>query len=310
MAEDPLARNRGRVMSHEDDAAEYFETRSKKGRGMATASLELIEIMHKAAKAAQPITGRGIGYKLFALDLISSMKEMPKVYRLLRIAREKQIIPWEWIVDETRELERAGSWDDPAAFVRTVRRAYRRDFWKLQPKRVEVWSEKGTVRGVLAPVLNEYGVGFRVLHGFNSATGVYDVASDGDERKLSVIYVGDYDPSGMYMSEKDLPQRLERYGGSHIEITRLAIMEADVPYLSTFHVSEKKKDPRYSWFVKHYGKLCCELDAMDPNMLRDLVEEAIKDEIEPEAWERCEKCQKAEQESLQTVLDAWSGGSE
>jgi hypothetical protein len=42
------------------------------------------------------------------------------------------------------------------------------------PDRVEVWSEKGTVRGVLDPVLKEYGVGFRVMHGFGSATSVYD----------------------------------------------------------------------------------------------------------------------------------------
>ena len=35
------------------------------------------------------------------------------------------------------------------------------------------------------------------------------------------------------------------------------------------------------------------------------VEEAIKDEIEPEAWERCEKVNKAEQELLRTVLDEW-----
>ncbi len=49
-----------------DDAArEYFETRSKKVRGMARASIELIEAMSTVAEAAQPITGRGIGYKLF-----------------------------------------------------------------------------------------------------------------------------------------------------------------------------------------------------------------------------------------------------
>ena len=47
---------------------------------------------------------------------------------------------------------------------------YRRDYWNQQPVRVEVWSEKGTVRGVLQPVLDEYGVGFRVMHGFGSAT--------------------------------------------------------------------------------------------------------------------------------------------
>ena len=39
-----------------------------------------------------------------------------------------------------------------------------------------MWSEKGTIRGVLKPVLDEYGVGFRVMHGFGSATEVHDVA--------------------------------------------------------------------------------------------------------------------------------------
>ena len=66
-------------------------------------SLDLIEAMYTAAKAAQPITGRGVGYKLFTLGLIPSMatSEMAKVYRLLRIARERDDIPWDWIVDET-----------------------------------------------------------------------------------------------------------------------------------------------------------------------------------------------------------------
>ena len=43
---------------------------------------------------------------------------------------------------------------------------YRRDYWDQQPVRLEVWSEKGTIRDVLQPVLDEYGVGFRVMHGF------------------------------------------------------------------------------------------------------------------------------------------------
>jgi hypothetical protein len=29
-----------------------------------------------------------------------------RLYRLLKEARERGIIPWSWIVDETRELER------------------------------------------------------------------------------------------------------------------------------------------------------------------------------------------------------------
>jgi hypothetical protein len=35
---------------------EHFETRSKKGRGMARRSLDLIEAMYAKAEAPQPIT--------------------------------------------------------------------------------------------------------------------------------------------------------------------------------------------------------------------------------------------------------------
>src|SRR5215813_13725871 len=99
---------------------EHFGTGIKKGRGMAQRSLDLIEAMHAAAEAAQPITGRGIGYKLFTQGLIPSMatNEMQRVYRLLKEARERAIIPWEYIVDETRSLERVSAWDDPADFAR------------------------------------------------------------------------------------------------------------------------------------------------------------------------------------------------
>jgi hypothetical protein len=116
-------------------------------------------------------------------------------------------VPWEWIVDETRELEKSPTWDDPEAYIRVVSRSYRRDFWGLQPVRVEVWSEKGTVRGVLAPVLDQYGVGFRVMHGFSGATTLREVAQDNDDRPLIILYVGDYVPA------KDLCNVCSR--GSH-----------------------------------------------------------------------------------------------
>jgi hypothetical protein len=64
-------------------------TYSKKVRGMARESLELIDAMRVKAKAAKPITGRGVGYKLFTAGLILSTErqEMQRVYRLLKEAR-------------------------------------------------------------------------------------------------------------------------------------------------------------------------------------------------------------------------------
>jgi hypothetical protein len=286
---------------------EHFETRSKKVRGMAQASIELIEAMRIAAEAAQPITGRGIGYKLFTAGWLPSMDKanMQRVYRLLKEAREQGMIPWEWIVDETRKVERVSTWRNPEAYARAVARSYRRDFWDQQPVRVEVWSEKGTVRGVLAPVLDEYAVGFNVLHGFSSATAIYDAAQSDNVRPLIVLYVGDWDPSGLCMSERDLPDRLARYGGNHITLKRIALTEDQLTGLPSFPAADKKDDKRFGWFVKNFGDRCWELDALDPNDLRERVEQEIKALIEPIAWQRCAIVNDAEQESLRTILDSW-----
>jgi hypothetical protein len=283
------------------------ETCSKKVRGRAQRSLDLIEAMYTAAEAAQPITGRGIGYKLFTAGLIPSMSrnEMQRVYRLLKEAREEGIVPWNWIVDETREIERVSTWDNPADYARCVAQSYRRDFWNQQPHRIQVWSEKGTVRGVLAPVLDEYAVGFLPVHGFSSATAAHDLAEDDDGRDLIVLYVGDFDPSGMFMSEQDLPTRFVKYDGGHIKLRRIALTFPQTLGLPSFPASDKRKDPRYKWFRSNYGEECWELDAMDPNDLRDCVEREIVELIEPEAWRRCEVVNAAEQDSLRTILDKW-----
>ena len=232
---------------------------------------------------------------------------MQRVYRLLKEAREQGIIPWEWIVDETRELERVSTWANPAAYARCVARSYRRDFWDQQPVRVMVVSEKGTVRGVLRPVLDDFAVGFQVMHGFSSATIVHDISEDDDGRPLIILYVGDFDPSGMFMSEVDLPNRFSKYDGDHVTLKRIALTREHVNGLLSFPATDKRKDPRYKWFVKNYGKRCWELDAMDPNDLRACVKREIKKLIEPVAWKRCEVVNKAEQESLQTILRKWGG---
>jgi hypothetical protein len=281
----------------------------KKGRGRSKKSIEIIQAMVRIAHDCGPITGRGVGYKLFTAGLIKSMsrKTMAGVYRLLKEEREYGTIPWELIVDETRGIEITATWSDPAEFAKEMTLAYRRSFWDQQPVRVEVWSEKGTVWGLLKPVLDQYGVGFRVLHGFSSATSVYDVAISDDARPLIAVYVGDYDPSGMYMSEADLPKRLVDYGGDHVELRRIALSGEQVLNLPSFPVTDKRKDPRYGWFTERHGDRYWELDAMDPRDLRDCVEAAIKELIEPIAWQRCEVVNKAEQESLQTVLGNWNG---
>ena len=166
------------------------------------------------------------------------------------------------------------------------------------------------IRGVLAPVLDAYGVGFRVMHGFGGATTVHEIAQDNDGRDLIAIYVGDYDPSGMHMSEVDLPARIGRYGGCII-VWRVAISyddtwgaEGDIP---SFPASDKRGDPRHTWFTKHYGDECWELDALSPKILRERVDERIRSFLDLDAWTRAEEIESAQRETTQQYVAGLQG---
>ena len=282
-------------------------------RGKSHESLELIDAASEILAEIQPASVRAVCYKLFTRGLIPSMSksETNKVSRLLARAREEGCIPWEWIVDETREPERPNTWANPKEFAAAAQRSFRRDRWQHQPVYIEVWSEKGTVRGILAPVLKQYAVTFRVFHGYASATSVYGVAQESQEQEnpFIALYVGDWDPSGLHMSEIDLPTRLEQYDGC-IEMQRIALCEADLPTLERFDLDDKLKDPRSQWYYKtsahRHGPYCWELDALDPRELRSRVESSISAEIDWDAWDRDGRAEAAEQESLRIVLAGWN----
>ena len=133
------------------------------GRGKSRETIALISAARTILSEIQPASVRAVCYRLFTMGVIASMSksETNRVSTQLTWARENRVVPWSWIVDETRDAERISAWENPDAYVDVVSRSYRRDRWVDQPEWLEVWSEKGTTRGVLAPVLHKYGVTFR-----------------------------------------------------------------------------------------------------------------------------------------------------
>jgi hypothetical protein len=281
------------------------------GRGKSQKSLDLIEAAYHILAEIQPASVRAVCYRLFTMGLIDSMakNETNRVSAQLTYAREQGLIPWAWVVDETRDAETGWvGWENPEAFRRNALATYRRDHWAYQAKHIEIWSEKGTVRGTIEPVLQEFGIAFRVMHGYASSTAIHQAAQESlaSDKEWLVLYVGDWDPSGLHMSEVDLPARLGEYGGS-IEVERVALRFDDVRHgdLPSFATETKRFDPRWRWYRDRYGERCWELDALSPNRLRDRLADAIQAEVEPEAWERCRRGEEQEQASLKLVLDRW-----
>jgi len=172
-----------------------------------------------------------------------------------------------------------------------------------------LWSEKGTVRGLLAPVIKRYQIPFRA--GPIRILSVNDVADQievttSSGKAFVALYCGDWDPSGLDMSEWDLPNRLERYsGGTNFTLERIALIESDLAELPSFPLESKKDDPRADWYRRNYNpRVCWELDAMKPGELRERVEGEILNYIDQELWERADMVEKAERESIREFASA------
>src|SRR5438128_1269812 len=81
-------------------------------RGKAQKTLDLIDAAAEILREIQPATVRAVCYRLFNIGLIESMTKTctNRVSTHLTAARENGLIPWEHIVDETREAERISAW--------------------------------------------------------------------------------------------------------------------------------------------------------------------------------------------------------
>jgi hypothetical protein len=184
-----------------------------------------------------------------------------------------------------------------------------RAWWKCGARKA--LNRQATVRGTLAPILEEFQVTFRVNHGYASMTALLSPSRESRQhaQPWRVLYVGDWDPSGLHMSEVDLPTRLWRYGG-RILLARVALTEADIadPDLPDFDAGTKRDDTRWDWYTTHYGDRCWEVDALNPNVLRERVKQAIVRHINQEAWDRAGLGEEAEQEGLRIALENWEHG--
>ena len=80
--------------------------------------------------------------------------------------------------------------------------------------------------------------------------------------------------------------------------------EDDLEDLPSFDA--KTEDPRYRWYFEQYGEDAYELDALNPNDLRERVEEAINEYIDLDDWEQHKKIEEAQRETTKKLAKAMS----
>jgi len=275
-----------------------------KSRWIATT--ELVERAERILSAEQPMTIRQLFYRLVSVQALENgTPDYKKLSRVMTDARESGQVPFEWIVDRSRPTYAPNVFDNLQDGLMALRNCYRKDYWQDQPVHVEIWTEKDAIIGSIEPVTDELGVTVRVSRGFTSTTRVHEIASTFSRivKPIFVFYLGDHDPSGRAI-ELDLYDRISSYG-TDFQMARLAIREKDIDDFNLPPLRIKASDTRAAAFRRKFGNRCVELDALPPEELRSRVRQAIEGHIEAEAWGRALAIEKAEQESITSIVGRW-----
>ena len=163
--------------------------------------------------------------------------------------------------------------------------------WEDQAYNVVVSLEKDALSRLMSDVANRYSVRTFPTRGYPSFTYVQRMASYIRNRLKGkptvVLYFGDFDPSGVDI-ERDLTERLTKYRAGDFKIRRVALTHDQIVQYSLPPMPVKKSDARTPSFVAAYGDEAVELDALDPNVLKQLVAESIEEYMDTEAWIRRE----------------------
>jgi hypothetical protein len=256
------------------------------------------EVNQILAEYSIPLTLRQIYYRLVSKGVIPNTKTSYKTLsKILVKARERGEIDDSKIEDRSREVLGQGDWgywslesflEERIERLKESWRYWTRPLWETQPKRVMVILEKDALSRLFVDVCDEYRVNVYPTRGYGSYTYVKNMALTIDGEKPTVIlYFGDYDPSGRDI-ERDISSRLERYGARNFIVKRVALTPEQIKQYNlppkpedAETIAKLMRDPRTKTYGMDYA---CELDALEPNILQEMIRKAIEAEIDKEKW--------------------------
>ena len=188
--------------------------------------------------------------------------------------RELGLVPWEWIVDETRGLTEWAYGETVVDYMRQMVDCARIDLWDGEPPPL-ILCESRSLSGVLKNVATRY---LASIASTNGQTGGFlhtDIgpAVRGGRR---VIYLGDLDYAGGHI-ENNTRRVLEEHGD--LEWTRLAITDVQVQERGLPTIS--KPDHRFKP-ARYFDAV--ETEALNQGEIQRLLTERLDDMLPEPLW--------------------------
>jgi hypothetical protein len=239
-----------------------------------------------------PLTVRQIYYRLVGANGFDKTEAAyERLGNLLVRARRARLIDFRDIRDdsvvtfsERWHVGVADFWDD------AVRRAqsYRRDRQAGQKHRVELWCEAAGMAPQLARVADEFSVPVFSSGGFSSLSAVRLIAERACARDVPtvILHVGDFDPSGESIFEAVTADASAFVADDRVLQTqriipkRVALTEQQVAAYGLPTAPPKRSDTRSA----RWNGETCQLEALAPDELADIVHEAIDEWFDFDRW--------------------------
>ena len=291
---------------------------SQNGRRSTKAEMDgLRDRIVRIARASRPLSVRNLFYQLLTDDgsgatVEKSEAAYQKVCRLKTLLCRDRSIPWNYFADSSRVSYDYGGYEGlgDTAFVDRVANLYRRDVWETTGIYPQLWVESRSLYPTLAVTAHDLGVSLYPSGGMSSDTFVYGAAVEAintGREQMAVLYVGDYDPSGLQIAETletKLIEHLDYAAEYHHEdapaltFERVAITEQQIVdhALPTKPVKATQSRKRYDI------SQTVEAEAMRPDTLRRIVADAFEPMIDQKQMAMTREMEAAERHGLRERL--------
>lgn len=258
------------------------------------------------------LTLRQLYYQFVSRKFIKNKhSEYKRLGLAMNIGRLAGLVDWNSISDSTRFLRDYGYFADVPAFIKNVESGYAEDVWSDQNAYVEVWIEKDALVGVIERSCHKWRVPYFSCRGNNSQSEMYIAgnrlaAKQYEGKEVTILHLGDHDPNGIDMS-RDNHERLCMFmRNEDWTFNRIALNMDQIATYNPPPDPVKVTDTRAAGYIRNFGRDCWELDALDPDVISNLVGSQIEKLVDKKLFDVRIEQEAYSRSRIARVSDRWN----
>lgn len=280
---------------------------TKEGQKTIDQAIAILEEYHAKGYS---MTLRQLYYQFVSRGLVkeNTIRQYKRLGEMLSKARIAGQVDWYALTDNKRPLHDIEWMIDKEyiPFLKAQADSWNIDLWSTQKYRPEVWIEKDALSGVVSRICEELEIPFFAASGYSSQSAQWRAGMRLRKHKADgyepiIFHMGDHDPSGVDMT-RDNENKLWMFGGFPVQLERLALNMDQIKLYDPPPMPAKKTDSRTGNYKKKYGNEGWELDALSPEIIEQLIRDAVTPLINKEAWDKRIKERDEQREEIKVLV--------